>query len=227
MSNYLKKHGISLPVLRLFTREDRDAYELIYFKASQDTDEDMNSSLICTHNWSDEAASMLAEHAAYPSVPGKMSAVEENTVPSWLWRHQGDAKNVSRETSAGDIFDRAVGAAVYAGWKQDIFLDETSARAFFDESRYALAQRFIAIEPHLLAHMGLDWAYGVERHSPAQITAHHAPQVAISNAVIDAVVGGKQEKQIRAKWQKATAAKAGENPVSLSFTDIAADWALA
>jgi Ribonucleotide reductase, barrel domain/Class II vitamin B12-dependent ribonucleotide reductase len=224
MSNSMKKHGISLPFSRLFTREDRDAYELIYFKASQDTDEDTNLSLICPHNWSDEAASVLAEHAAYQSVPNEIRAVEENTVPSWLWRHRGNAKTVGFETSAGDIFDRAVGAATYTGWKQDVFADETSARAFFDEARYALAQRFIALEPRLLSRLGLDWAYGATKHAASPTAEHHTPQVTISNAVIDAVVGGKQEKQIRTKWHKATVAKSDQTPLTLAFTDIAADW---
>ena len=225
MSNHLKKHGVSLQTARLYTRPDRDAFEMIYFKASQDVDDAGDSSLICPHNWSDEAASILAERAACQAVPETIKAIEENTVPSWLWRHQGDAqKNTGRETGVTQIFERAVGAAVYAGWKQNVFADENAARAFYDEARYALAQRFIALDPRLLATLGLDWAYGISQPSAPQPTHTETQRCEIPNTVIDAIVGGSRERSARTQWQKITNAKARET--ALTFTDIAADWGL-
>src|SRR5882672_7401648 len=140
MSNHLKKHSFSLSVGRLFTRQERDAYELIHFRESESEGDEVASRLECPENWSQEAAAMLAEKAGCKSVPRHLKPAEENTVPSWLWRRTGDKCDGIVETSAGQIFDRVVGAAVYTGWKQGVFDDEESARAFFDEARYALAQ---------------------------------------------------------------------------------------
>jgi hypothetical protein len=227
MPNNLKKQGFSIGMDRLFTRPERDAYDWIHFKEPEQSGEAGESTFEYPDNWSAEAAALLADSAAQPAIPEHTKPVEENTVPSWLWRHVGQAGGKS-ETSAKDIFDRVVGSAVYSGWKQAVFSDETSARAFYDEARYALAQRFIAIEPHRLAKLGLAWAYGLEEIPAAWHAAPavaHAP-VEISNDLIDAIISGSRDKAVCAKWQKITAAKTKTYLASLRFTDITGDWGL-
>jgi hypothetical protein len=230
-SNALKKHGFPLQVERLFTRPDYDAYQLIHFREAEMDSEGETPALTRPDNWSLEAASVLADNAA-ASVPDQTRAIEENTVPSWLWRHKAIGKSMRSENGAADIFTRIVGSAAYLGWKQDLFADETAARAFYDEARYALAQRFIAIEPSALAALGLDWAYGAKPAAKKSAKANPKKTAAldIPNPFIDSIVSGQLSsgnKTLRGKWQKALNAKTTKQPVTLRFTDIAQDWGAA
>jgi hypothetical protein len=223
MTNLLKKQGFSSPLLRLFTQAETDAYHTIHFQEPDYAGDEATPALATPDNWSAQAIEILAEAAAYYAVPVNLKPVEENTLPSWLWKHTADGRGTIAETSAQQIFDRAVGAATYNGWKLDLFADETEARNFFDEARYALVQRFIAIEPAGLASLGLDWAYGLKKHPPSvQITTQ--PLLEIPNSTIDAVVSGSRNKHSRAAWQQAITPKAKTAPVNLRFTDVAADW---
>jgi ribonucleoside-diphosphate reductase alpha chain len=67
--------------------------------------------------WSLEAAEAFSE-ALYAHVPASVAPVEENTMPSWLWRHRA-APNaaITKENGALSVFDRIAGAATYRGWK--------------------------------------------------------------------------------------------------------------
>lgn len=237
MSKFLKKHDFSLRVERHFTESGHDAYELIHFRAADETEGEDTPALECPENWSDEAAAALAEEAACDSIPAKTKPVEENTTPSWLWRRLPATRERTRETKAGQIFDRVVGAAAYAGWKQGVFAFEASARAFYDEARYMLAQRFIAFAPRALAATGLEWAYGAETAKipvPAAATAAPLPfaaadltkskltSVALPNTAIDAILGG--DKDSLNKWQKMLAAGPKRGSLTFAFTDIASEW---
>lgn len=225
MTNSLKKIGFLSPFARLFTRSDRDAYELIHFREIESTDEDAPCAFECPDNWSAEAAALLFDEAACKAIPDQLKVIEENTVPSWLWQRVGLSKTVTAETSAQPIFDRVVGAVSYAGWKQGLFADEAQARIFFDEARYALMQRFIAIEPRALTSLGLDWAYGLETKPAKKLMAKKAQDsLEIDNRTIDAIVGGTRDKAVRSLWQQALTAKANASSVLLHFSDVVSDW---
>ncbi|MFY9287159.1 MAG: hypothetical protein WAO98_01530 [Alphaproteobacteria bacterium] len=221
MSNPLKKNPFSLGIQRLFTRSGESSWDLIHFNEPEEW-EDEPSLLSCPDNWSAEAASLLGE-AVCKSIPAQSRTKEENTVPSWLWRRTGEGRNGTHETSAQQVFDRVVGSAAYVAWKLNLFSDETEARNFFDEARYALAQRYIALEPARMANLGVEWAYGFRTVPIAANTANKSKHIEISNAAIDAVVSGKQDKNIQPKWQKALLSP---TPTNFQFTDISSDWGL-
>lgn len=140
---------------RLFTREDRGVYDDIHFQEPEQAGDETRPALECPEDWSAEAAALLAEDAVCRSVPTRLRAIEENTVPSWLWRHTGQGAGRHEESSVRQIFDRVAGSAAYAGWKQGLFSDESEARIAFDEIRTLLARRLVAFEPATLATLAL------------------------------------------------------------------------
>src|SRR4029079_9497935 len=83
-------------------------------------------------------------------IPSRLKKVEEETVPSWLWRSAPDAGSIGMlaqqeratgEQSCKQVFDRLAGTWTYWGWKGGYFDSEDDARAFFDEHRYQLAKQ--------------------------------------------------------------------------------------
>ena len=217
MGSFLKKQKISLHIERLFTSDELDAFDLIHFREAGD-----EAALEAPHNWSNEAAAALGGDAACQEIPAETRAIEENTVPSWLWRHVPEGSERVEETSAAQIFNRVAGSAAYRGWKQDLFENEAEARIFFDEIRYLLAQRFIAFEPRALAALGLDWAYGMETKEPSVTRNPQDAPTPIANARIDAVLAG--DKTAHGEWKKFLVTGVKNHALALRFTDIAADW---
>lgn len=210
--NSLKKHDFLVKIARLWTRQEHDAFDLIHFTETDD-------GLQTPDNWNSIAAEVLAEEIAAVSIPADGKAVEENTVPSWLWRHIGVGKASAHETSTQQIFNRIVGAAAYKAWKSDLFADEVQARNFYDEARYALAQRFIALDPKLAAKLGHDWAYGL-KSAQSNVATKKMSDVALSNRAIDELVSGHTQT----KLHKLLAPKATQTKLAVRFSDIAADW---
>jgi ribonucleoside-diphosphate reductase alpha chain len=93
--------------------------------------------------FSQVAADILAQkYFRKAGVPAALKKVEENSVPSWLWRSVADEKALAKlpederygsETDARQVFDRLAGTWTYWGWKGGYFDGEADARAFFDE----------------------------------------------------------------------------------------------
>ncbi|MDE2030387.1 MAG: hypothetical protein KGI97_07480 [Alphaproteobacteria bacterium] len=227
MNKQTKKHAFLLPFPRLFTRGETDAYDAIPFREAEFFGDEAAPALTAPALWSDEAVSVLAE-AARTDVPADLYAVEENTVPSWLWQHRGRAARCVAESDTRQIFDRAVGGAVAQAWKQGLLDSEKHARAFYDEARYALAARHIAIEPEILHGWGLSWAYGAAEEPQADTPTEKPQQSEIANAAIDAIIGakdGNKKATSGAPWKKLFAAQGkNETRVDLRLSDIAADW---
>ncbi|HUN50177.1 MAG TPA: hypothetical protein VMU42_03645, partial [Candidatus Sulfotelmatobacter sp.] len=127
-------------------------------------------------NWSQVASDILAQkYFRKAGVPRKLKAVEEATVPSWLWRKRADtaalaelppAERTTQETSAKQVFDRLAGTWTYWGWKGGYFDAEADAAAFFDEMRFMLANQMGAPNSPQWFNTGLHWAYGID--GPAQ-----------------------------------------------------------
>ena len=136
---------------RRFTTEGRDAYDGIEFRTTTSEIRNPDGSVVfqlanvdVPADWSQVACDILAQkYFRKAGIPAALKAVEENTVPSWLWRKVADEealKRVSREsrkvgeTDARQVFDRLAGCWTYWGWKGGYFDTEADARAFYDET---------------------------------------------------------------------------------------------
>jgi len=122
--------------------------------------------------WSQVASDVLAQkYFRKAGVAARLKKVEEETVPSWLWRSVPDAAALAdlpekeryvSELSAKQVFDRLAGCWTYWGWKGGYFTSEDDALAFFDELRYMLAKQMVAPNSPQWFNTGLHWAYGVD-----------------------------------------------------------------
>jgi len=129
--------------------------------------------------WSQVASDVLAQkYFRKAGVAARLKKVEEETVPSFLWRSVPDTEAMANlpekerfvsETSAKQVFDRLAGCWTYWGWKGNYFSSEEDAQAFFDELRFQLAKQMVAPNSPQWFNTGLHWAYGVD--GPGQ--GHH------------------------------------------------------
>ena len=122
--------------------------------------------------WSQVASDVLAQkYFRKAGVAARLKKVEEETVPSWLWRSVPDTEALAAlpeseryvsELSAKQVFDRLSGCWTYWGWKGGYFTSEEDARTFNDELRYMLAKQMVAPNSPQWFNTGLHWAYGVD-----------------------------------------------------------------
>ncbi len=122
--------------------------------------------------WSQVAADIIAQkYFRKAGVPARLKKVEEETVPSWLWRSVADEaalaelpenERYSGERDSRQVFDRLAGTWTYWGWKGGYFDTEADAQAFFDEHRYMLAKQLVAPNSPQWFNTGLHWAYGID-----------------------------------------------------------------
>ena len=122
--------------------------------------------------WSQVAADVLAQkYFRKAGVPARLKRVEENAVPSWLWRSVPDeaalaelpeAERFVSEITACQVFDRLAGCWTYWGWKGRYFTSEEDAHAFHDELRFMLAAQMCAPNSPQWFNTGLHWAYGID-----------------------------------------------------------------
>ena len=85
-------------------------------------------------HWSQVATDVLAQkYFRKAGVPMRLKRVEEETVPSWLWRCVADERALETipekqryggEMSATQVFDRLAGTWTYWGWKGGYFESE-------------------------------------------------------------------------------------------------------
>jgi ribonucleoside-diphosphate reductase alpha chain len=126
--------------------------------------------------WSQVASDVLAQkYFRKAGVPAVLKKVEENDVPSFLWRSIPDEaalaalpedKRYGSEISSKQVFDRLAGCWTYWGWKGGYFSSEEDAHAFHDELRFMLASQMVAPNSPQWFNTGLHWAYGID--GPAQ-----------------------------------------------------------
>ncbi len=129
--------------------------------------------------WSQVACDVLAQkYFRKAGVPKALKKVEENGVPSFLWRsvpdeaalaHLPEGERTGSEVSATQVFDRLAGCWTYWGWKGGYFSSEEDASAFHDELRAMLARQMVAPNSPQWFNTGLHWAYGID--GPAQGTS--------------------------------------------------------
>ena len=130
-------------------------------------------------SWSQVASDVLAQkYFRKAGVPAALRKVEENDVPSFLWRSVPDeaklaelpeAERYVSEISSTQVFDRLAGCWTYWGWKGGYFTSDADASAFLDELRFMLARQMVAPNSPQWFNTGLHWAYGID--GPAQ--GHH------------------------------------------------------
>src|SRR3954452_12978069 len=123
--------------------------------------------------WSQVASDVLAQkYFRKAGVAARLKKVEEETVPSFLWRSVPDTAALAdlpeseryvSELSSKQVFDRLAGCWTYWGWKGGYFgASEEDAQAFFDELRFMLAKQMVAPNSPQWFNTGLHWAYGVD-----------------------------------------------------------------
>src|SRR6202161_2006330 len=126
--------------------------------------------------WSQVAADVLAQkYFRKAGLPARLKKVEEETIPSWLWRSVPDTEALEMlpekersvgERSAKQVFERLAGTWTYWGWKGGYFDAEADARAYYDESCFMLARQMGVPNSPQWFNTGLHWAYGID--GPAQ-----------------------------------------------------------
>jgi ribonucleoside-diphosphate reductase alpha chain len=164
---------------RRYTQADQSPYASIAFHATRSEIRNPDGSVVFAlegievpASWSQVAADVLAQkYFRKAGVPARLKRVEENSVPSFLWRSVPDeaalealpkAERFVSETSARQVFDRLAGAWTYWGWKGGHFGSEEDARAFLDEMRFMLARQMAAPNSPQWFNTGLHWAYGID-----------------------------------------------------------------
>jgi ribonucleoside-diphosphate reductase alpha chain len=164
---------------RRYTTDGQSAYAGIDFRLTTSEIRNPDGSIVfrlenveVPEFWSQVASDVLAQkYFRKAGVAARLKRVEEETVPSWLWRSVPDTEALSAlpeneryvsELSAKQVFDRLAGCWTYWGWKGGYFTSEDDARAFFDELRYMLAKQMVAPNSPQWFNTGLHWAYGVD-----------------------------------------------------------------
>ncbi|MBR0735408.1 vitamin B12-dependent ribonucleotide reductase [Bradyrhizobium liaoningense] len=122
--------------------------------------------------WSQVASDVLAQkYFRKAGVAARLKKVEEESVPSFLWRSVPDTEALATlpekeryvsELSAKQVFDRLAGCWTYWGWKGKYFSTDEDAQAFYDELRYMLAMQMVAPNSPQWFNTGLHWAYGID-----------------------------------------------------------------
>ncbi|MDP2120471.1 MAG: vitamin B12-dependent ribonucleotide reductase [Hoeflea sp.] len=164
---------------RRFTKDGQSAYSDIEFRKATSEIKNPDGSIVfrlagidVPVQFSQVAADILAQkYFRKAGVPARLKKVEENSVPSWLWRSVADEEALAAlpederygsETDARQVFDRLAGTWTYWGWKGGYFTSEDDARAFMDELAYMLATQRVAPNSPQWFNTGLHWAYGID-----------------------------------------------------------------
>ncbi len=164
---------------RRYTKAGQDAYAELDFRRATSEIKNPDGSIVfrlenidVPSSWSQVATDILAQkYFRKAGVPAALKRVEEETVPSWLWRSVPDEEALARlpekerivgERSSTQVFNRLAGTWTYWGWKGKYFDTEQDARAFYDEMCFMLATQKCAPNSPQWFNTGLHWAYGID-----------------------------------------------------------------
>ncbi|NML73889.1 vitamin B12-dependent ribonucleotide reductase [Rhizobium sp. S-51] len=164
---------------RRFTKPGQSPYAEIEFRKAVSEIKNPDGSIVfrladidVPAQFSQVAADILAQkYFRKAGVPKVLKKVEENDVPSFLWRSVPDEKALAAlpenerfgsETDARQVFDRLAGTWTYWGWKGKYFTSEEDALTFRDELAYMLATQRVAPNSPQWFNTGLHWAYGID-----------------------------------------------------------------
>ena len=168
-----------MKIERRYTTTGQSPYATIEFRSTKSEIRNPDGSVVFSLDnievpaqWSQVASDVLAQkYFRKAGVPARLKRVEENNVPSFLWRSVADVEALAElpkdqryvsEISARQVFDRLAGAWAYWGWKGGYFDTDEDAQAFSDELRYMLARQMAAPNSPQWFNTGLHWAYGVD-----------------------------------------------------------------
>src|SRR6202451_1797361 len=177
---------------RRFTKEGQSPYAAIAFRLTTSEIRNPDGSVVFHADdvevptaWSQVASDVLAQkYFRKAGVPARLKKVEEETVPSWLWRSVADEAALKElpekeryigEQSSKQVFDRLAGTWTYWGFKGGYFSSEADAQAFFDEHRYMLAMQMVAPNSPQWFNTGLHWAYGIDGPSQGHFYVDYKP----------------------------------------------------
>ena len=164
---------------RRFTKEGQSPYAEIPFRKAVSEIRNPDGSVVfrlenidVPAQFSQVASDILAQkYFRKAGVPARLKKVEENGVPSFLWRSVADEEALAElpedqrygsETDARQVFNRLAGTWTYWGWKGGYFDTEADAQAFMDELCYMLATQRAAPNSPQWFNTGLHWAYGID-----------------------------------------------------------------
>ena len=164
---------------RRYTKAGQDAYAELDFRRATSEIKNPDGSIVfrlenidVPSSWSQVATDILAQkYFRKAGVPAALKRVEEETVPSWLWRSVPDEDALAKlpekerivgERSSTQVFNRLAGTWTYWGWKGKYFNAEEDARAFYDEMCFMLATQKCAPNSPQWFNTGLHWAYGID-----------------------------------------------------------------
>ncbi len=179
-----------MKIQRYFTETAKSPYDGIAFRKTSSEIRNPDGSIVfqCDDievpaDWSQVACDILAQkYFRKAGVPTRLKAVEENTMPSWLWRRMADQDALSDlhedqryhgESSAKQVFDRLAGTWTYWGWKGGYFDTEDDASAYYDEMRHMLCAQMGAPNSPQWFNTGLHWAYGIDGPSQGHSYVDH------------------------------------------------------
>jgi len=164
---------------RRYTTEGQPAYAGIEFRTTKSEIRNPDGSIVfrlegiaVPTSWSQVASDIIAQkYFRKAGVPARLKRVEENDVPSFLWRSVADEKALAAlpeneryvgEVDSRQVFDRLAGTWTYWGWKGGYYDSEADAQAFYDELRFMLATQKVAPNSPQWFNTGLHWAYGID-----------------------------------------------------------------
>src|SRR5436190_2100482 len=166
-------------IARHYTKEGLSPYEAVPFRSATSEIRNPDGSIVFRLEniqvpaaFSQVATDVLAQkYFRKAGVPTRLKKVEENSVPSFLWRSVADEDALATlpetdryigEYTSKQVFDRLAGTWTYWGWKGGYFDSENDAQAFFDELRFMLAAQICAPNSPQWFNTGLHWAYGID-----------------------------------------------------------------
>ncbi len=170
---------MGMKIDRRYTEAGKSAYDAIAFRKATSEIRNPDGSVVfrladidVPAQFSQVASDILAQkYFRKAGVPARLKKVEENDVPSFLWRSVADEAALAKlpedertgsEMDARQVFDRLAGTWTYWGWKGGYFASEKDAAAFRDELAYMLATQKVAPNSPQWFNTGLFWAYGID-----------------------------------------------------------------
>ena len=163
---------------RLFTKTGDEALASLKFVKRTSEIKNPDGSIVfrmedvvVPEQWSQVAVDILAQkYFRKAGVPKLLKKIDEEDVPVWLQPSEPDTAKLSElpeedrftsEKDARQVFHRLAGCWTYWGWKANYFESEESAKVFYDEITYTLAQQMAAPNSPQWFNTGLNWAYGI------------------------------------------------------------------
>jgi len=185
-----EKTGQTMRIERRYTTEGQSPYAGIEFRTTRSEIRNPDGSVVfklegieVPAGWSQVAGDIIAQkYFRKAGVPARLKKVEENDVPSFLWRSVADEAALATlpekerfvsEHDSRQVFDRLAGTWTYWGWKGGYFDSDADARAFFDELRFMLATQKVAPNSPQWFNTGLHWAYGIDGPSQGHYYVDH------------------------------------------------------